>query len=435
MRRVLFLPSDHGGGMGHVSRCIFLAKKLKESGHETALVLEKKHYAAGINAGITTFLFDKRFERLQKYQLKRPYKPQVSLKTRIWKAPVFLEFNSLAFQVPRDGYISEKIVDIRLNGLNKIVKSFKPDVLIGDTHFLTYILGRKNDIPVIQITRLAGYPPKPDFMWWKDNPGELLSPQALKPFEALIEKYLDEQIISAEDLLRGDRYLIPSCPEIEPISINDEDTCFVGPMASVSANYADNPFIGGDSGLKNIYISIGGGAARSQEDKLFSKLIDVFDASEYNVLVSTGRRVPAAKFNNKSKNITFVDWIDGLSAIHFANLVIFHGGYGTMLEILVQNKPSIVFPSHSEQEGNGRRIEKLGIGAVTPIHNQNMSPLEFAWPYGRYTFLAGYEINLERDRILERVAELLENGSGYKTISDKLKTLASSTDYDSILKF
>jgi UDP:flavonoid glycosyltransferase YjiC (YdhE family) len=435
MRRVLFLPSDHGGGMGHVSRCIFLAKKLKESGHETAIVLEKKHFSAGIDAGIKTFLFDTRLERLQKYQLTRPFKPQVSLKTRIWKAPVFLEFNSLAFQVPRDGYVSEKIVAIRLKGLDKVVKSFKPDLLIGDTHFLTYILGRKNDIPVIQITRLAGYPPKPNFMWWKDNPVELTLPQAIRPFEVLIEKYLDEQISRAEDLLRGDRYLVPSCPEVEPISGNHEDTRFVGPMAPVDDNFADNPFRGYNKSLKNIYISIGGGAARSQEKQLFAKLIEVFHGSQYNVLISTGKRVPAVKYNNKSKNINFVDWVHGLTAINYADLIVFHGGYATMLEILVQGKPSLVLPSHSEQEGNGQRIENLGEGAVLPIHAKDLSPLEFSWPYGHYSFLAGYELNLERDEILSKIAKLLQSRPGHKRISEKLRALAASTDYESVLTF
>ncbi len=41
MKRILFIPSDHGGGKGHASRALYLAKTAQAQGYETGIVLER----------------------------------------------------------------------------------------------------------------------------------------------------------------------------------------------------------------------------------------------------------------------------------------------------------------------------------------------------------------------------------------------------------
>ncbi|NOX36433.1 MAG: hypothetical protein GXO78_02770 [Calditrichaeota bacterium] len=436
MPDVLLIPSDHGGGMGHVSRCIYLGRRLAEQGHRVGIVLEPKHYAAGIEAGLTTFLLDTRRERWRKYQLKRPFRPTLKLKTRIWKAPIFVEFSSLAYQVPRDGYLSEKIVRHRWEILSGIVESFRPQVLVGDTHFLTRLLGARYQLPVVQITRFAGYPPDPRLIWWKAVPRDLIEPDALAPFRELLQQVGLTDVQRAEDLLRGDRYLIPSIPEIEPIASPDASTLFCGPFArDVEApTAADVPF---PSDGPRVYVSIGGGAGRSGEKRFFQVVQEAFAGTPFRVLVSTGKRIAARKFQGAVHNILFRDWVNGPAAIRWSDLVIFHGGYATMMETLLAARPALVIPSHTEQEGNGRRLEALTVGQVVCLHRNRFQPLVFQWPYGQYQMLASFDFALTPDDLRQACEQMIQSAPSetLQLFQQKLKKYQQAFDIEKALSF
>jgi hypothetical protein len=102
-------------------------------------------------------------------------------------------------------------------------------------------------------------------------------------------------------------------------------------------------------------------------------------------------------------------------------LVIYHGGYGTTLEVLSNLKPSIVLPSHTEQEGNGRRLELLQVGK-TILFSKDRKQLNFHWPYGNYSMNADFDFNLDSGTLIGTVNELLNNNNldNLEPISAKL---------------
>jgi UDP-N-acetylglucosamine:LPS N-acetylglucosamine transferase len=436
IRKILFIPSDHGGGRGHVSRCLYLAKQLRSSGFQNAIVLEKKHFAEGQGAGLETFLFETKWERLKRYQRKKPHKPMLRLKNTPPGAPVFTAFSGLSYQVPRDGYISEKIAAYRMKQFDKIVQMYKPDLLIGDTHFLTFLIGKKHQVPVLQITRQAGFPPKPEFFWWSKQMGAFLEPNATGPFQELCAGLEVSDIERAEDLLRGDHYLIPSSKDIEPVKRRGLPVSFCGPLTEISQlNRPINYFLE-QSEYPKIYITIGGGAGRSQEKQFFNRILQIFDKTDYRVMISTAGTMPAKEYNGLSSNVLFVDWIDGLSAIKQSDLVIHHGGYGTTMETLVAEKPSVIIPSHSEQEGNGRRLEKLGVGKVVLPYEDELQAMDFSWPYGDFSMYAAYQIQLNSQKILEAVESLLYKEAIYnrlKAIGSTIKQLQEKMDFPKLV--
>lgn len=438
MKKVLFIPSDHGGGRGHVSRCLYLAKQFKAQGFDSAIVLEKKHYQDGFNAGLTTYLFDTRWERLIKYQLKKPHKPMVRLLSKPAGYPVFIAFSSLAYQAPRDGYVSEKITSYRLKLFDQIFTRFKPDVLVGDAHFLTYILGKKYNLPVVQITRLAGYPPEPKFFWWDKHPPAFVEPAALRPFQSILDSMKMNYIDRVEDLLIGDHYLIPASRELEPVKRRGRKVTFTGPLAELSPLTRPINYFLEQNEYPKIYVTIGGGAGRNQEQTFFETILNVFNKSDYRVLVSTAGRAPAKLFRGRSANVLFVDWIDGQSAIRQSDLVVHHGGYGTIMETLVAGKPSLIIPSHSEQEGNGRRLELLGVGKTILPFIGELEPLVFTWPFGDYHMRAATEFQLEKTEILEQIHHLLYNSEVYsklKELGSSLNNLQQKIDISDLLNF
>jgi len=421
MQKILFIPSDHGGGRGHVSRCLYLATQMRAQGFHPAIVLEKKHFNKVRKAGLQTYLLDTKWERLIKYQFAQPHKPGVRLLSKLTKSPVFLEFSGLEYQVPRDGYFSKKVTRYRMRQLEKIFNVFKPDMLIGDTHFLTFLLGNKYMVPVLQITRKAGFPPAPDFLWWKKENPELIKPEAFLPFSSLAAAAGLAETSTPFDLLKGDRYLIPASREMEPVTRKGESVFYLGPLAGIKqAEVLNDPFSEKNE-YPRIYITIGGGAGRSGEKNLFEKILDIFNKSEFQVLVSTAGKVPAKLFENLSANVKFIDWVDGEAAINHCDLIIHHGGYATTMETLLAGKPAIIIPSHSEQEGNGRRLEKMGLGKTILPYNDTLTPLRYRWTYGEYTMRAAFSLHLPKDEILQSINTLL-----YSDVHQSLKKLSAS---------
>ncbi len=404
MDRVLFIPSDHGGGMGHVARCLFFARRLSEHQIPTAIVLEQ-HYQQLQTGPIQKFFLNTQRERWLTYHITPPFRDGLRLARLMTRRPVFVEFSSLAFQVPRDGYLNTTITEHRFWQLVAIAESFKPTVLVGDTHFLTRLLGKHLDIPVIQITRQAGFPPRPQFVWWKDVPSGIQPPDALAPFQSLLERVGLDNVQRAEDLLRGDRYIVPAIPEIEPVPA-EENVVYAGPFTEIFSGVN----ITSKKTLPLVYVTIGKGAGREVLKPFFKKIIRLFEQKPIRVLISTGGKVSANSLRKSSPNIEIRDWVNGRKAIAESAVVIFHGGYGTLMEVLSMGKASLVIPTHTEQEGNGRRLETLQVGQVSLLHNpEELEPLPFRWRYGPFQMLAAFSLRLHEEEILHHTISLLEN--------------------------
>lgn len=58
-------------------------------------------------------------------------------------------------------------------------------------------------------------------------------------------------------------------------------------------------------------------------------------------------------------------------------LVICHGGHGTVMECIKQQKPMLIIPNNLEQLEIGRQIEKLQLGILFNQHYEDIDPEEF----------------------------------------------------------
>jgi hypothetical protein len=59
-------------------------------------------------------------------------------------------------------------------------------------------------------------PGKGRIIWWEDPPTGIVSPDIHPVFDKLLRKWGLPGIDRAEELLRGDLYLVPNIPELEP---------------------------------------------------------------------------------------------------------------------------------------------------------------------------------------------------------------------------
>jgi len=111
---------------------------------------------------------------------------------------------------------------------------------------------------------------------------------------------------------------------------------------------------------KTVYLSFGGtGYDGRKLIDLSSSLIDC----GYRVIVSCSNIAAVADFPRR-KNMFVAKYLPGQIVCHLADLIICHGGYGTMMQAFLSHKPVVAIPYNPDQLLHGFRVQELGLGKV-----------------------------------------------------------------------
>jgi UDP:flavonoid glycosyltransferase YjiC (YdhE family) len=361
--RALFLPSYLGGGYGHIGRCQALAEELTARGWETGFALNGPHAGKLEGAG-KIFLLEQ---------------PASAGKRKPGEA-AFTVISGLSYQLLRDGLDHPGAIRAALREQLGVIGRFRPDVLVADSWPLAGILARLTGLPLAQITRLSVYPACASVIWWQPPPESLVQPDPRPLFNPLLESWGLPAIDQAEGLLRGDLYLVPSLPALEPIPAPLAETYYVGPLVRRSTRDKIEGERRPGEGRKLVYVTTGGGAENVGGVAFYRAMLEALAGLPVQAVVSTGNRVAPQELPPPPARVQVVAWVDGPRMVSQADLVVYSGGYGTSMENLLAGTPGLVIPFHSEQESNGRRLEAAGAarvllpaqtGAITRWHTWN----------------------------------------------------------------
>ncbi len=393
MFKVLFLPSYLGGGFGHIGRCLALAATLKDRGWDTAFALAGHHTAHVIQTGHRV------------YPLRRPYQPRPEAD----QGPAFTIFSDMNYQLVRDGLWHRLIIRACVAEQLRVIRRFQPQVLIADTWPLAGVLAYLTGLPLVQVIKSVVHPASPNLIWWQTPPSELVSPNPEPVFNPLLKSWGLPPIKRAEDLLTGDLYLVPSLPDLDPLPPNLPDTHYVGPLtrprddAEVVPGWLDEF----DPARPLVYVTIGGGAGPVGGPRFYKMLIEALGDTNLQVIASTSAKLSPAALPTPPPNIRLEPWVPGPAVIARSDLVVFHGGYGTTMELVQAGKPGLIIPFHSEQESNARRLEAAGMARVLLPSQVEASPVWHRWPGGRFCTLVRSKSDLTPASLRAEVLEML----------------------------
>jgi UDP:flavonoid glycosyltransferase YjiC (YdhE family) len=373
MPRAFFFPSYLGSGFGHIGRCLALAGELSARDWEVAFALSGPHLTRVREAGYPV------------YEPRKPFRPRPETK----EGPAFTIFSDMNFQLVRDGFYHPRVVRATVKEGLRFVSHFRPDVLVGDTWSLTGVIGRLAGLPVVQIIKSVAHPAQPNLIWWQQPPSALIPPDPRPVFNPMLRRWGLPEITRAEDLLTGDLLLVPSIPELDPLPPGLPDTHYVGALTVNDGASIQEPswFADLDTSRPLLYVTIGGGAGPVGSRRFFALVADAFADTAWQVIVSTGTKFSPTDLPTPPSNVRFESWVPGLAVIARSDVVIFHGGYGTMMECVRCGVPSVVTPFHSEQESNGRRLEASGTGLVLLPSSQTPQAVPGRWAGGEFAIL------------------------------------------------
>jgi UDP:flavonoid glycosyltransferase YjiC (YdhE family) len=220
-------------------------------------------------------------------------------------------------------------------------------------------------------------------VWLERRPQALEYPPAYEAFNAGLEA-AGLPATTEGELLGGDAILVPTPPELGTgtgaLHVDVRDGLPGGTASPRFRRRPGRPLVAVSPGpaLVALLPELVGGTALAGADAV--------------VLDAAGTRLDGAEV---------VGPVDTAAALAQVDAVVHQGGSGTAAACLRAGVPSVVVPTYTEQEFNGRALAAAGAGVVVPMRERPLEPMEVA---DGITTL----VHRRPERLAERVAAALE---------------------------
>lgn len=157
----------------------------------------------------------------------------------------------------------------------------------------------------------------------------------------------------------GDLTLSYTSAQIFPQTDKLKDTyLFIGPAIDTRPPSIPFPFEELDSEQLLIYITLG--TVFNNNPTFFRNCIEAFKDSEYQVVISLGRRLPVSQFEPLPSNFIIRDYVPQFEILQRAALFISHGGVNSIHQALYHGVPLLIVPQQLEHALVSARMAELG---------------------------------------------------------------------------
>jgi UDP-N-acetylglucosamine--N-acetylmuramyl-(pentapeptide) pyrophosphoryl-undecaprenol N-acetylglucosamine transferase len=374
--KVLIMPC--GIGMGHASRCVAIAEKLQEQDIEVVFA----SYGSG-------------------YEMLKAYHEYETL-----KLPDILFYGGEGeFDIK---YTAKKSINVPYTFLksiyheSKIIKKFKPDIILADSHFSVPITAKLSGIPCVMITN------------------ELtLNFSELYPDEKKIE-YLENGL---------KKFVMDVCKLCKVIMVPDVTGSTEIPQKLKEIVVHTGPFLknnpknmpskedlrnqlGFDTNEKIVLVTVGGSDFGME---LLRLICDASPLMNYDRLIFvTGPQIEA-DFIKESKKILKKKFLNNMMDwMKISDVIVSLAGHTTIMEVMSLGIPNIIVPinNHSEQLKNTINVERYQISIVEDI--KKVDPKEIAEDVNKL---------LEDSELLEHSKVVKEKFSNYTGTEKAVKII------------
>ena len=113
-----------------------------------------------------------------------------------------------------------------------------------------------------------------------------------------------------------------------------------------------------------VYLTLG--TAYNDRVAIFSSFIEGLGDEPLNLIVTVGRDQDPSGFGPLPPNVHVERYIPQSQLLPRCDLVVTHGGSGTVIGALVHGLPLVVVPMSNDQSGNAARCAALGVGHAVP---------------------------------------------------------------------
>ncbi|MEX1028453.1 MAG: nucleotide disphospho-sugar-binding domain-containing protein [Paenibacillaceae bacterium] len=337
-------------GMGRVNRCLPIALKLREMGHEVAFTIWG-------NAG-------EAMERLGFEYIRIPEIPDPNGQAF---NPNFINLNHFLSIM---GYSDPEYMKNELEARLKVTIGFKPDLVISDSSIPAAFIARKLGVPLVSINQSCSLPGGMPFI--SDQEGINNVPDIAQILNETLVLHGLRKVDSILSFLAGDLAIVPSIPEFDPVdpeavSIPLE---YVGPIVWRDSNVSGmpTPWLANPTVKRNprvfVYTSRLVEWGVESGGHILREAINALGNTSTELLISTGFNPFEGEDVHIPHNVYFTSYVSGVMAAEQCDVMIHHGGHGSCMTTMLTGTPSLIIPTWAEREFNARQLQKVGGGRV-----------------------------------------------------------------------
>jgi UDP:flavonoid glycosyltransferase YjiC (YdhE family) len=267
-----------------------------------------------------------------------------------------------------------------------------PDIVLTDGRFTapisTHIAGLRHAAIVnVSSTEYRALPYVPFFDWiperiikrdtalWKKL--DLLNlklemyafDNVMRIFKRLSKQYRLKKKVTATNCLTGkDITFLADIPEYFPTRNLPDNYRYIGPL-TWKANIPPPSWWPPERDNRAlIYVTMG----TTGIPDFFQKVYELFRASDMSAIITTGAQ--AQGLEAFDRRVYVEPFIDGDLVMEKCDLVVCHGGNGTIYQALQHGKPIIGIPTIPDQKFNMRRVEAIGAGRTLSWKDFSKNP-------------------------------------------------------------
>lgn len=345
MARVL-LAWELGANLGHIDRLLMLARVLRARGHEAVFVLR---------------------------DLSRAHSRVVAEGYGVGQAPVWLprmvnppRLANYTAVLASAGWLDPCGLAGLLSGWRTWFDLLRPDVLVCDHAPTALLATRITPLPMRVWACGSSFeiPPTASGVFPSFMPGDgrdaaacaACDTRLLQPTNAALALLNAPPLSRLTDVFAPAQRVLTTLPELAHYSGYDADVHWVGPSYAGDSGTAPQ-WPGADGRRVFVYLDPAHAA--------FGSVLDAIQAIGLCALVHAKGLAPAAAERLANARIRFEDQPLRMDeTLQHADLVVSHGGQGTLSAAALAGKPQLLLPQHMEQAMAARRVVAAGLGLV-----------------------------------------------------------------------
>lgn len=385
-KTLLFFPVEIG--LAHVCRSLAIAEELHARGHRVLFAIAKRKQKVFAQSPVE-------FIDVEEYVSDDDFGMNVKLF--------------------RDTAYIERTVGSEL----KIIDTYHPDAAIVDfrvsafaattlRNIKTYAIFVGDGLPYGALLPNPGMPALLYRMFKRMFPVlyDLATRWYLEPFLHYMRR--KGRSISFDQWMQGIEYFVPEPADYMPAVSKAIQVHHVGSLSWYKFNNTVPPWLESiHPDGKTIYLSFGGtGFDKKKPIELSTALLD----AGYRVIVSTGRISNPADYPTHP-HLFVEQFLPGDKISSKVDLVLCHGGYGTMMDAIQHHVPVLAIPFNPDQILHAARMQELGVA-------RSMFKLSFHDLYAVFTFkwarIEDKGKRVKTQDVLTAVKEMFANRAKYK---------------------
>jgi len=286
-------------------------------------------------------------------------------------------------------FVSHHVLEAMIHEDMRVIDYINPDLVITDGRFSAPIscqIKRKKHVAIVNVSstefRKIPYTPFDNIYYAKNSQLRKLVCIFFNKFEQFIfdhvmnsfirfTKYnsLKKRITATNCLTGVDLTLLADVPEYFPVRFLPSDYHYIGPLTwKPPKDLIPDWWPPDRTQHKLLYFSMG----TTGEENVFLSIYELLKSSPYMAIITTGQQIEGLRI---VPNKIFVEpYLDGDMVAEVADLIICHGGNGTIYQALSHGKPVIGIPTIPDQNYNMRRVEKLELGIKLEFKDIRQNP-------------------------------------------------------------